>query len=214
MKNKIHTVIFDLDGTLADSAILTVEAFKQVMPNFGLPILDADTIKTAIGHANPGFYYMLYPDYPREAVYAAGQQVEEAELKALPLVSDKILFPDCRELLAQLKAKGIKINIASTGDHDHVYGILTAAGILDMFDAVSCGCPDKVEMLRDMTDDDKTGYIMVGDMNKDYDAARANGIMSVGALYGYCRKDDLGFDMYISSPLELLDILGGLYENL
>jgi len=208
MLNKIHTVIFDLDGTLADSAILTTAAFEKVMPAFGLPVLDTETIKSAIGYANPGFYYRLFPEYPQETVFAAGQQVEDIELSILPTVKDNILFPDCRELLAELKKRRIRMNIASTGDYDHVHGILNAAKIADFFEKISCHQPDKTEMLKEMTaEGDKAGYIMVGDMNKDYDAARANGILSVGALYGYCREDDLGFDMYIRSPLELLDIL-------
>lgn len=205
---KIHTVIFDLDGTLADSAILTTAAFKEIMPKFDLPVLDTETIKTAMGHANPVFYYRLFPDYPQETVFLAGQQVEALELKFLPTVKDKILFPDCYELLNQLKKRGIKMYIASTGDTDHVYGILNTSDITHFFEKISCHQPDKTEMLREMTaEGDKEGYVMVGDMSKDYDAARANNITSIGALYGYCREEDLGFDMYIKSPLELLELV-------
>ena len=208
MKNKIHSVIFDLDGTLADSAILTVAAFAQVMPEFGLPVLDAQTIKKAIGYANPEFYFILFPDFPREIVLEAGAKTEEIELKVLSTMGDTILFKDCHELLLRLKEKGIRLYIASTGDHDHVHGILSAAKIHELFESVSCGRPDKVEMLREIIDErNKDGYVMVGDMSKDYDAARANGIMSVGARFGYCRADDLGFDVTIDSPLELLDMI-------
>ena len=48
---------------------------------------------------------------------------------------------------------------------------------------------------------------MVGDMKKDYDAARANGIISIGACYGYCIKELSEFDFYIHTPLDLLDII-------
>ena len=47
MNDKIHTVIFDLDGTLSDSAILTVEALKRVAPNFGLPVPPVSDIRRA-----------------------------------------------------------------------------------------------------------------------------------------------------------------------
>ena len=52
-----------------------------------------------------------------------------------------------------------------------------------------------------------SGFIMVGDMKKDYEAARANGILSVGACYGYCVRAISDFDYYIDSPLDLLRIL-------
>jgi len=208
IESRIHSVIFDLDGTLADSAILTTAAFAQVMPEFGLPVPDVQTIKKAIGYANPEFYYMLFPNFPRETVFKAGAKVEETELKILSTVSGKILFEGCHEMLSRLKESGIRLHIASTGDYDHVHGILSAAKIHDLFESVSCGRPDKIEMLREIIDPrSKNGYIMVGDMSKDYYAAYANGILSVGARYGYCREDDLGFDMYIDSPHELLSLV-------
>jgi phosphoglycolate phosphatase-like HAD superfamily hydrolase len=48
---------------------------------------------------------------------------------------------------------------------------------------------------------------MIGDMKKDYEGARANGIVSLGACYGYCREDKTNFDFYISTPSDLLNFL-------
>jgi phosphoglycolate phosphatase-like HAD superfamily hydrolase len=62
-------------------------------------------------------------------------------------------------------------------------------------------------MLRKMINGGKNGYIMVGDMKKDYEAARINGIISVGACYGYCEREISEFDLYIETPLDLLQIL-------
>jgi phosphoglycolate phosphatase len=208
MGNKIHTVIFDLDGTLSDSAVLTVAAFKKIAPAYDLPIPSLDAIRKATGNPNPEFYYILYPDFPRDKVYEMGQQVEETEQGMLPSVRNELLFKDCLELLRALKRSNIRLYIASTGDTVHVMSILKETGIIDFFDIISCHRPDKIEMLRELTDDkSKNGYIMVGDMKKDYEGARANNILSVGACYGYCKRDLTDFDLYIDSPLELLQIL-------
>jgi len=86
--------------------------------------------------------------------------------------------------------------------------VLDGTGIAGFFDKISCGCPDKTEMLGEMVrDGDKNGYVMVGDMKKDHEGARTNGIVSVGACYGYCRRDLTDFDYYIDSPLDLPDVL-------
>jgi len=208
MENKIHTVIFDLDGTLSDSAILVAIAMASAAPKYGIPVPDSEAIRKAIGYANPEFYYKLFPDIPRDTLLEMGRLVESEELRLLPEISGRLLFKGCRELLTELTARGIRLTIASTGDTDHVFSILRETGITGFFDTVSCGRPDKIEMLREMTGArDKSGYVMVGDMRKDSDGARANGILSVGACYGYCVRELAEFDRYIDSPQELLSVL-------
>ena len=204
----MHTVIFDLDGTLSDSAVLTIAALKIAAPQFGLPVPAIEAVRRTMGYANPEFYYILFPEAPRETVFEMGQLVEQEELRLLPTVKDKLLFEGCRELLTRLKEHGLRLNIASTGDNDHVFPILKETGIIGLFDKISCGRPDKIEILRKMTDaHDKSGFIMVGDMKKDSDGARANGITSVGACYGYCLREFAEFDYYIDTPKELLHLL-------
>ena len=211
MKNKIHTVIFDLDGTLSDSAILTIAAFKKIAPAQGLPTPSKEAIRSTMGHATPEFYYILFPDFPQDLVYNAGLLVEQEELRLLPSLAGKLLFDGCRELLERLKENGFRLNIASTGAEDHVLSILNGTGIIGIFDAISYGRPDKTEMLREMIErgknSDKDGYLMVGDMKKDYEAARANGILSVGACYGYCDRESADFDLYVDKPIDLLNML-------
>ena len=208
MDNRIHTVIFDLDGTLSDSAFLTVEAFKCIAPNIGLPVPSMEAVRRAIGYATPEFYYRLFPDQDRDLVLKTGILVEQEELRLLPSLGERLLFEGCRELLTRLEEKGIRLCIASTGARDHVYPVLEATGIRDFFETVSCERPDKTEMLRELTKgSDKSECLVVGDMKKDYEAARANGIVSAGACFGYCVKENSDFDFYISSPLDLLDIL-------
>ena len=208
MNKKIHTVIFDLDGTLCDSAVLTFEAFKRVLPGYALPLPTLDAIRRATGFATPEFFYILFPDHDKELVCKMGIHVEEDEQLLLPSLGSKLLFEGCQDLLIRLKEYGIRLCIASTGANDHVFPVLNATGITGFFDKIFCGQPDKVRMLQEITgDDDKSGYVMVGDMKKDYEAARANGIVSVGACYGYCIKEDSHFNLYIDSALDLLDVL-------
>jgi phosphoglycolate phosphatase len=208
MENKFHTVIFDLDGTLSNSALLTMTAFKNILPNHGLPIPSEEAVRRATGNATPEFYYILFPDFERDMVYNAGILVEQEELRLLPALGGKLLFNGCLDLLTRLKEYRLRLCIASTGEKDHVFSILNATGIESFFDIISCGRPDKKEMLREIIDNnDKGGYVMVGDMKKDYEGASANSILSVGACYGYCKRELTNFDLYIDAPLDLLSIL-------
>ena len=151
MENKVHTIIFDLDGTLSDSAILTVEAFKRIAPAHGLPLPSVNAIRRATGYSTPEFYYILFPDHDKDTVYNAGLLVEEEEQRILPSLGGKLLFEGCRQLLERLKKEGIRLCIASTGQKEHVFSILNETGIIVLFDTILCGLPDKVEMLRGIT---------------------------------------------------------------
>ncbi|MCL2003079.1 MAG: HAD hydrolase-like protein [Oscillospiraceae bacterium] len=207
----IHTVIFDVDGTLADSAVLTVAALARFAPEYGLPVPAKDAVKRATGYQNPEFYYRLFPDAPRDIVDIVGALVEQEELRLLPSVSGSLLFKDCRELLEGLRKRGVRLYIASTGSYEHIHSILAVTGIAGLFEQVCCGRPDKVEMLRELSrEGGKDGYIMVGDMKKDCDGARANGMTSVGACWGYCLREQTAFDLYAGSPPELLKMMDTL----
>lgn len=201
-------VIFDLDGTLADSAVLTVEAVKRVAPEFGLEVPSNEVIRKTIGFANPEFYDRLFPGFPTETVRRAGEMIELEELGILSSMEGRdLLFAGCLELLEELRGHGYSLTIASTGSHEHVYAVLNAAKINTFFSDVYCDRPDKTDMLKAIIKGRPKDFVMVGDMRKDSDAARANAILSVGACYGYCIREKSDFDCYIEAPLELLNIL-------
>ena len=206
--NDIHTIIFDLDGTLSDSALLTLTALERIAPELGLPVPENEAIRRATGHATPEFYYILFPGVDRDKILNAGELVEKEELSVLQSLGATLLFPGCRELLVCLRERGLRLCIASTGKREHVYPVLEGTGIMEFFDTISCAREDKAEMLREIIgNNDRKQCIMVGDMKKDYEAAGANGIVSVGALYGYCLREMSEFDLYIETPLDLLDLL-------
>jgi len=96
---------------------------------------------------------------------------------------------------------------AENGVKTHVYPLLRAMNIVSYFAAVYCGEADKVAMLGRIIKPPKEHWIMVGDMGKDLEGARANGIPCAGACYGYCVRGREPFNWYIDTPIQLLDIM-------
>lgn len=204
----MQTVIFDLDGTLADTAVITIEAFRRLAPGSGLPLPEPERIRAAIGYANPEFYDRLFPGFPTQPVRALGRRVEKEELRLLPEFTGELLFPGVRELLAALRDKGIRLYIASTGSAEHVDAVVAHTGIGGCFADILCGEPDKAGMIgRILGAGDPADFLMVGDKAKDSDGARANGIAAIGACYGYCAQGEYAFDRYIDTPHALLTIM-------
>jgi len=198
----IRHIIFDLDGTLADTARATIAAFAEVAPEFSLPIPNPDAIRSSIGIANPMFYYSLYPAYNRKRVLACSREIEQAEEKCIRLLGRKILFDGVAEMLDELSSMGKIIHLASTGDPRHVDAVLQSGEIAHHFQSVNCGKADKEDMVRDIIGGISAGeWVMMGDHQKDIAAARANSIPIIGAGMGYVRERDRAyFDWIVPEP--------------
>ena len=202
-------VIFDMDGTLSDTGILTVKACEQARHAFSLPPLQDEVIYRTIGIATPEFYERLYPDGPMDAVHAFGEVVERLEDSFIEGMRDRLLFPGVRDLLDAMKQQGIRLYVASTGSPFHVDGVLKGTGLTPYFDKIACGAPEKVKMVAEIIGSgNKKSWAMVGDRSKDTQAAHGNGILSIAAAFGYCdEKEQTGFDRVANTPMEVLAIV-------
>jgi phosphoglycolate phosphatase-like HAD superfamily hydrolase len=202
-------IIFDMDGTLADTAKVTAAAFYEVCGKYDLPKLEYKKISDAIGIGGLDFYISLYPGQPAELLSGFAREVEDCEKIKTKELGEDILFPGIPELLRGLLKDGCNLYIASTGDKNHVYSNLTAGNIIDLFAGISCGEPEKEAMVkRIIAERDITEWAMVGDRNKDSNAARANNILALGAKYGYLNEEDFGlFDAVLYKPGDIYDYI-------
>lgn len=207
----MRNLIFDMDGTLADTAMATIAACGQVRHAFGLPALPDERIYQAIGIANPVFYEVLYPEHPAPLVHTFGQEVEDVEEGIVWRLGSALLFPGIVTLLETASRRGIRMYVASTGDKRHVDAVLKSTGIEHYFDQIACGEPEKVEMVaRMLSGQDKCDWAMVGDKSKDWQAAKGNGILAIAAGYGYCDdQEQKGFDIVAHTPMDVLTIVEG-----
>lgn len=202
-------IVFDLDGTLVDSAKVTMPAFELICPKYGIAVPDEKKVISAIGYANPTFYCKIFEHIEKKILIAFGKEIEDVEKDTVKNVGKGLLFPGVLELLDAIKEKGNKMYIASTGDADHVHSCLEYGGIGEYFEKVFCGKPDKELMVAQiMKIAPKEKWIMIGDKRKDSKAAKYNGIFSIGAGYGYCLRADYDeFDCIVSQPLEILNYI-------
>lgn len=206
-----EVIIFDMDGTLVDSGRPSILAMNRCAENYGLPILQPAAIIRAVGIANPEFYYTLYPDYDRDTVFRFGQEVEAAEEEYVKKEGESLAFEGILPLLASLQSMGKKLYLASTGDESHVTLCLSVTGMRRFFLDFLYGEPDKTEMLaRILNRHPGETAVMIGDTQKDSDAAKRNSIPCIGAGYGYCFPDRHHlFDVVAHRASDLLALLTG-----
>jgi HAD superfamily hydrolase (TIGR01549 family) len=179
---KIKGVIFDLDGTLANTLPLCIQAFRQSVEPLTLrPLSDADIIAT-FGPSEEGTIMTLVPDHYEKGIVNYLNFYEALH----DMCPDP--FPDIRDLLDLLRDKGVRIAMV-TGKGRHSTDLsLKQFGLTAYFEMIETGSPTgprKAEGIRQVlarwSGLDKEEIIYVGDAPSDVTASREAGIAVVGA---------------------------------
>ena len=181
---KIKAVIFDLDGTLANTLPLCIKAFRQsVEPLINRSVSDTEIIET-FGPSEEGTIMALAPAYYEKGI-ADYLSFYEALHTMCPAPFDGITA-----LLSTLKNKGVQIAMV-TGKGKHSTAISLKYLMLDsFFDIVETGSPNGprkgegikviLELLKDIHRDE---VIYVGDAPGDIIASREAGIPVIAAAW-------------------------------
>jgi phosphoglycolate phosphatase len=191
-----RAVIFDLDGTLIDSAPDIASALNEVLGRRDLPPFELERVKEMIGGGIP----LLI----RRALEAHGVQAHDIE----PLVTDMVSvyatrataltvpYEGAREVLDMLKAAEIPMAICTNKSQAITEIILRDMRLASYFDAVvgaEPGRPRKPDpaplalILRDFGVS-AADAVMIGDSGADAGAAKAAGVPLVLASFGYCHS--------------------------
>jgi phosphoglycolate phosphatase len=191
-----RAVIFDLDGTLIDSAPDIASALNEVLGRRDLPPFGLERVKEMIGGGIP----MLI----RRALEAHGVEPHDIE----PLVTDMIsvyatrataltvLYDGAKDVLDMLKAANIPMAICTNKSQAITEIILRDMRLASYFDAVvgaEAGRPRKPDpeplamILRDFGVA-PADAVMIGDSGADAGAAKAAGVPLVLASFGYCHS--------------------------
>lgn len=210
-----RAVVFDLDGTLVDSAPDIRLAINAAFAPLGVPPFDVDTVKTFIGGGGNVAI--------GRAAAKAGITLSEADTKAAldrfyPVYAEasgagRGLFPGAIELLDHLTARGLPLGLCTNKAQPITDIALRALGIARYFKAI-VGARDDLPkkpdptMLRTVMSLIGAGpqdVLLVGDSGADIGAAKAAGCRSVAIRHGYSRLpiEQLGADAIISTLAEL-----------
>ena len=181
---KFKGIIFDLDGTLANTLPLCIRAFRQsVEPLAGKPVSDEEIIAT-FGPSEEGTIMTLVPDHYEQGI--ANYLQFYADLHDMCPEA----FPGIRDLLVRLQESSVRIGMV-TGKGRHSTAIsLEQFGLTAFFEIIETGSPSgprKAEgiekVLVKWSDLDREEVLYVGDAPSDITASRKAGVPVVGAAW-------------------------------
>lgn len=215
----IRTVLFDLDGTLVDTAPDLGYCLNAMRQQRHLQPLDAASIRAQASHGAQGLIRLGFGVGQADLDFPALRQ-EFLALYADHLTEASCLFPGMADLLDALEARAIRWGVVTNKPSRFTLPLLERLDILNRMACVVSGdtCrhakPHPEPMLHACTlaGSQPEACLYLGDAQRDVDAARAAGMPSLVALYGYLAESDRpqewGAAGLISHPLDLLDYVG------
>jgi phosphoglycolate phosphatase len=176
---RFRAVLFDFDGTLADSYAAITASVNYVLEHHGRPMLTEEQVRTLVGHGLKQLMDTILPGIDPDVAAKLYREHHPTVMK-----SHTRLLPGVEEGLKALKAAGIKLGVCSNKPAYFTRSLLEMLEIGQYFDVVlgpddvGAPKPDPTMVLRalERLDVPKGQALYVGDMEVDIETGRRAGV--------------------------------------
>lgn len=193
----IRHVMFDFDGTIADTSEGIIRSMHYAYDKMDIPREKEEIIRETIGPPLEEMFRLLLHTSDEAVINHAVKYFRERY--SSEGVRELHMYPDVHEVLEGLYRTGKKMYIVTSKPEAFVYDICKEYGIIDYFTeitgvALSGNKLSKAERMGKLMQ--KYGItsnngVMVGDRPEDAKAAAYNCVECIGVLYGFGRKNEL-----------------------
>lgn len=206
---KMRTVIFDFDGTLADTWSVIIAILKEHQEEWGLPELTNEVIADFRGKS----MIELLKKY-NVVLIKLPFVIPKARKELNKRIDSVKLFPGIKDMLGNLRKKDIRLGILTTNSEENVKAFLKKNGI-ELFDfiesEISIFGKDKALLkVLESRKIPKNEVVYVGDEIRDIEASRDAGLQVISVTWGFNTKEILKKndpDYLIDEPRQLLNAL-------
>lgn len=214
----MQAVLFDLDGTLADTAPDLGHALNLQRERHGLPPLPQEIIRPYASHGTVGLFDIGFGLTPQDARFAPMRE-EYLALYTANLCLHTTLFPGMAELLATLETRNISWGVVTNKPARFTNPLLELLGLSKRAASIISGdtCthpkphPEPLLCAAREIGVAPQSCLYIGDAERDIEAARAAGMSALIADYGYLSAEDRpetwGANGRIDTPLGILAFL-------
>ncbi|RYE86942.1 MAG: phosphoglycolate phosphatase [Hyphomicrobiales bacterium] len=215
-------VLFDLDGTLIDSAPDLHAALNQTLESYGEPPYTLEAVTGMIGAGVHKLIERAYAGLGKDLDPATRERIVERFRSIYTPRSTELttLNPGASDTTRDLSAGGVKVGVVTNKPGAETHDILTHFGLADLMDVVVGGdagpatkpAPGLILHACQLLSIEPSEAVFVGDSENDVMAAKAAGMLVVAVRGGYTKvgADGLGADLVIAR----LDDLPGALETL
>jgi phosphoglycolate phosphatase len=213
MKRRVDLLMFDLDGTVADTGHDLAAAVNYTRGRFSLAPLAEQLVYAHVGR---GVEHLLkyslaeeYPDHFHEVMRIFLERYEAH------LLDRTVLYPGVHDVLEHFRGK--RRVLVSNKIHRLTVAVARGLGVENQFDAILGGDsaaekkphPALLNLVLERFKVPAVSALIVGDGDTDIEAGKRAGVITCGVTYGLGRKDDL----IAAKPDVMIDSISKLSDH-
>jgi N-acetyl-D-muramate 6-phosphate phosphatase len=214
----MQAVLFDLDGTLVDTAPDLGYALNLQRERHGLDFLPDATIRPYASHGSRGLLEVGFGLLPTDAHFEA-MRTEYLDLYTQVMTRQPVLFDGMAEALQAIEQRGLRWGIVTNKPRRFTMPMVAHMGLDVRAGAVISGddapqpkpSPQTLLLACERMSIDPQTVLYIGDAERDIQAGQAAGMKTLVALFGYLASTDnpqaWGADGCIQQPQDLLAYL-------
>jgi phosphoglycolate phosphatase len=216
--NRVQAVLFDLDGTLADTSPDLTYALNQLFAKYGKPSLDYELVRKNTSRGSVAMIQLGF-DKPLDEEDSNQLREEFMQIYAENLCDRTQLFPGVNELLDVLDERELPWGIVTNKPGALAEPLVQELGIAFRAICMVSGDslsrrkpdPDQLHHAANMLGVEEQDIVYMGDDPRDVKAGKAAGMKTAVAAYGYIQDDhdpnSWNADIVLQRALDLKDWL-------
>ena len=222
----MKAVLFDLDGTLIDTAADFIRIIQEMCRQEGKVVVDAELIRTQVSEGARAMVKLVYPELEVEDPVFLAHRQRFLNLYGQDIAVDTDLFTGMYPLLETLEQHQIPWGIVTNKPRALSESLLEALNLTERCAVLVCPedvsrtkpDPEPMYLAAEQIQIIAKDCIYVGDHPRDIDAGRNAGMYTILAAYGYlplAHKDDLNAwqaDCIVNDVAELQQIIYKLVD--
>lgn len=211
MSDAITTILFDFDGTLADTVAAGVMTFNELARRYGFYEITAANAEALRAQGPRGAMKTL-----AVPIYRVPTVLRSLRRGVRSVIPDIAFIDGMRNTVVALRAAGYRLGIVTSNSEENVRAFLANNGVAEAFDFIQAGTgifnkASKIKKLIRREKLKKDEIVFVGDEIRDVQATRKNGLKVIAVTWGLNSRDGLetaGANVIVRTPEELQNVLG------
>lgn len=215
---RINTVLFDLDGTLIDTAPDMANALNILLQEEGCDTLPFQTIRPVVSNGSAALVQLGFPELNNDATVARLKK-RYLSIYEEKLCVDSALFPGMQQLIDHLNSQQMRWGVVTNKPGWLTEPLMQQIGLADKAACIVSGDttnnrkphPEPMYLACKQSGSRPENCIYIGDALRDIQAGNNAGMRTVVANYGYIGESEntqsWGADFHIDNPREIIDLI-------
>ena len=208
----LKVIIFDCDGTLADTIDILLSITNRLSAEFGFKSATKEELAQL---SNLTSWQILR--YSGISIFKFPLLIRKLKAELRNEIPNIQLFPGIKEVLLELKKLGFQLGIITSNSRENVLASLEINGLQGIFTFIYSGSTfGKHKVIKRWLKKERINaeeVIYVGDETRDIDAAKKTGIKIIAVSWGFNSQSALAAqnpDFLIERPQELIEIMSNM----